>query len=247
MPMQAKHGTLNVHRADCDRKHANPCDPWPVRLPRLVKFLSTRMRCSTYSFQECLPAQASDITTLLGWGSHKNPGFWGDENFNVIAADRKKWTDLQVAEVSLLLKVGDKGDTNRRSANWVQLRHLDSGRDVWFGSGHFENGDPAARRVQAGRYVATKPQGPVVAGLDKNSFSGSAGDPRDILTRGGFREVAVATQERSFHGFAKPVLDGKCIDSLHVTGGVKVRFGEFHSTAGLGATDHSGLAVGWSL
>lgn len=244
--LQARFGTLNVHRADCDRKHANPCDPWKTRLPRLVKFIREKMRCSVYAWQECLPEQAIDLTTALGWGTSRNPAYWSDENFNVIAADRKKWTDELIWAYSLSAKPGDIGDRNRRSVLWARLIYLETGQPVWFGSSHLEAGNPGARVLQARELIDTWPASPAALGMDANSYTRSPGQPLDLLAKAGKTLVKPRNpgNERSFHGFGKPVLDGQSIDSIHVGGrGLTVVDAELISTAGLKATDHSGIVA----
>src|SRR6478752_3311163 len=171
-------GTLNLHRADCDRKHAYPCDPWTVRAPRIGSILNDLMRCSVYAWTECMPQQAADNTQALGWGSAKNPPYVVDENQNCLAWDRAKWTDLEFVAHSLSDTPGDTGDINRRSVLWGYLQHLDTKARIWFGVAHLETGDPPARVAQATKLVADTPDGPSCLGIDRNSFDDS--DPAMI-------------------------------------------------------------------
>jgi hypothetical protein len=249
MPLTSTFGTLNVHRADCNRDHPNPCDPWPVRLPRVVNFLRTQMRCSLYAFQECLPQQAADITQGLGWASAKNPAAWSDENFNVIAIDRQKWTDLLVAQHSLARAPGDLGDRNRRSVNWVWVRRIGTPYTLGVGSAHLETGNPADRAEQALSLVETLPAGgPLILGIDRNSYTSAADGPRAIFAKAGLTEAVIdPTSERSFNGFAPSIeSDGKRIDGIHYRG-LASASAVLRSTVGLGATDHSGLRMSFGV
>ena len=241
-------GSLNVHRADCDRKHANPCDHWDKRVPNMVKFMKDKMRCSIYAVQECLPRQAFDITIGLGWGTSKNPAFFVDENFNAILIDRKKWRDIDVRENSLSFKAGDKGDVNRRSIIWVHLEHLETKQILHAFSSHLETGDPNARVIQTKALVNTDPDGPFVGGVDRNSYTTDPGQPRDIFNHNNFKELKFdnPSKERSFNGFGKPEYDGKCIDSQYYRG-VTCRGGRLVSTVGLRFTDHSGLVGNYTV
>lgn len=247
--MNAKFGTLNVHRADCNRHHPNPCDPWRVRGPRVADFIRRQMRCSAYAFQECLPEQAIDLTTALGWGTSKNPAWWSDENFNVVALDRTKWTDIDVREVSLWAAVGGKGDRNRRSAIWLRALHLETGVEVMLGSSHLETGDPEARATQADKLARSWPcdgdtPTDAVLGIDRNSYTLAPNQPRDILNSHGIWEAIPDCAEGSFNGFGKPSMDGKSIDGLHYTGPrLTVSDTQLVSSVGLVATDHSGLTT----
>lgn len=238
-------GSLNVHRMDCDGDHHHPCRGWDRRGPELAAWIKDTMRCSVYAFQECLPQQAVDITDHLGWGDSQNPAHHWDENQNVVAYDRKKWTDLASLHISLG-KVGSIGDDHRRSVAWVLLEHLDTGRRAWFGSSHLENGNADERAREAEVLVDFLPPGgyPLVLGIDKNSYTASEGQPVDVLADAGFVMLDPDNPEnqRSFNawdGYEQPN-DGKSIDSQHYIA-AKIRGGSMEYTTDLDTTDHNGL------
>ena len=239
-------GSLNVHRADCDKNHYHPCRDWDDdRGDELADWISDEMRCSVYAFQECMPDQAVTITDRLGWGDAQNPAYWWDENQNVLACDRKKWTDLGALHISLG-KVGSKADDHRRSVLWVLLEHLDSGRRAWFGSAHLENGDGEERSREAQVLVDFLPPGgyPLVLGIDRNSYTTSADGPRAIFADAGFVELEPDNpdKQRSFNGWdhSQEPKDGKSIDGQHYRG-VKIRGGAMEYTTNKDTTDHNGL------
>lgn len=245
MPTAFVLGSLNVHRADCDRKHAHPCDPWAERAPRF-KAIFDKMRASVYTLQECLPEQAADLGEILGWGSRRNPPFWWDENQNVILADPKKWFDVKVVQCSLWRKSSELANRNRRSVNCVLLQSVETGDRVWACASHLESGDAEARVLQAGALACNLSNVyPLALGIDRNSYTTEAGGPRKTLDASGLAEVPFANpnSERSFHGWEPAIDDGKCIDGIHYRG-LTVRDGSaLVSTVGLNATDHSGIVA----
>lgn len=254
---QAAFASLNTHRADCLGQHPFPCEPWPVRQPRVTAFLKASVQASVYSFQECMPEQAAGIAADLGWGGSYNPPYAWDENQNVVMYDRGKWRDLEVWQRSLAAIAGDDGDAHQRSVNWVLLEHRATGRRCWFGSSHLESGDAEARAAQAKVLVAALPDVyPLILGLDRNSYTLGAGSPRATFAAAGLTEAELSVLandpqgrppgERSFHGWTDPIMDGKCIDGHH-TRGVVVRASKLISTAGLAATDHSAGRLSFTL
>ena len=246
-------GSLNVHRADCNKDHYHPCRDWDDdRGDELAKWIKDEMRSSVYAWQECMPEQAVDITDYLGWGDAQNPAYWWDENQNVVACDRDKWTDLAVYHISLG-KVGSKADDHRRSILWVLLEHLDSGLRCWFGSGHLENGDGDERAREAQVLVDYLPPGdePFVFGIDRNSYTTSSGGPRDIFKKAGLTELSYDNpdDQRSFNQWdhSKEPKDGNSIDAQHYTG-LKIRDGsEMLYTTKKDTTDHNGLVGRYTL
>lgn len=237
-------GSLNVHRLDCDRDHHHPCDAWQERGPKVGDFIYDQLRCSVYAFQECLPQQAVDITDRLGWGDSENPAYVWDENQNVVAYDRKKWTDVGVLQVSLG-PVGSKADQHRRSVVWVLLHHLSSGKRFWAGSAHLENGDSEERTREARRLVEVLPPSyPLALGIDRNSYTTSDDGPRAILEDAGLEELVPDNdrKERSFNNwdYEGEAYDGKSIDGQHYRG-LEVRGGRMEYTTNLEMTDHSAL------
>jgi hypothetical protein len=239
-------GSLNVHRLDCDRDHHHPCRSWDQRSAELAAWIKDTMRCSVYAFQECMPQQAVDITDHLGWGDATNPAYVWDENQNCVAYDRKKWTDVGVYQLSLSHDTGDKGDQHRRSVIWALLEHLDSGRRCWFGSAHLENGDADERAREANRLVEALPPGwPAALGIDRNSYTDSEDQPRDIFETAGLEELVPDNSEkqRSFNNwdYDDVPYDAKSIDAQHYLGQVTVRGGRMDYTTDLDYTDHNAL------
>jgi hypothetical protein len=251
MALQFAFGSLNVHRLDCNRDHHHPCDPWEDRASRVGELLREEFRCSVYALQECRPEQAADLVDLLGWGDATNPAYAWDENQNVVAYDRDKWTDVGVYHLSLSHQPGDKGDQHRRSVLWVLLEHLDSGERFWAGSSHLENGDGEEREKEAARLVQLlPPEYPAALGIDRNSYTTGEGGPRDTFEDAGMTELDPDNPEdqRSFNnwdGEGEPN-DGKSIDGQHYLG-LEVRDGRMVYTVNLDATDHNGLVGNLTL
>lgn len=236
---------LNIHRSDHDPPHDPPHDPWSDRGPKLGRFLSTQVRASVYLLQECTYPQASDLAAALGWGTAQNQAYWWDENQNVVLADPAKWFDVEVRQHSLWSTSDELGNANRRSVNLVLLQHRATQARVWCGSSHLEPGDAANRVLQAMALIRVLPT-PVVLGVDRNSFTTEAGQPLDLMASAALPDITAhpgfvnRTGERSYHGFATPIRDGKHIDGIHYRG-VIARGGRLASTAGLGITDHSAI------
>lgn len=239
-------GSLNVHRLDCDRDHYHPCRSWDQRGPELAGWIKDTMRASVYAFQECMPQQAADITAAIGWGDASNPPYVCDENQNAVAYDRTKWTDIGVYQLSLSKDSGDLGDSHRRSVVWVLLEHLESGRRVWVGSAHLENGNAEEREREAARLVdVLPPEYPFVLGIDRNSYTTSEGGPRDIFDQAGMIELDPDNpdDQRSFNQWdhTQEPKDGKSIDGQHYSEGVIIRDGAMEYTTALDLTDHNAL------
>lgn len=239
-------GSINVHRADCNRDHYHPCDSWDERASRVGSIMHGDMRCSVYACQECMPEQASDLADYLGWGDEGNPPYVVDENQNAIIYDRKKWTDRGVIMISLSKGPGDKADQHRRSIMYVLLEHIDSGVKAWFGSAHLENGDADERTQEALYLVDFLPPGaPMIFGIDRNSYTTSEDGPRAIFEDAGLEEIVFDNpdDQRSFNQWdhSQEPKDGKSIDGQHTLGMITVRDAFMVYTTSLDATDHNGL------
>lgn len=256
-------GSLNVHRADCDRTHRPICQQWPDRRMDLFNFLRRYGRASVYALQECKPEQAVWLTTALGWGTEKNPAYVIDENFNVIIYDRSKWTDDGAQAFSLSNKPGDKGDVHRRSLVLVNLVSLKTGLAFLAGASHLETGDPQARVLNAAAIGEVLNRSefrkvPIMIGIDRNSYTSDPAGPRAVFRAAGFQDVVDTVpgfnpdKENSFNGFDTPKFNDDCIDGIHYRN-IKIRDGGLRSTAPGGRpnggkpTDHSLLVANATL
>lgn len=182
------------------------------------ELLKNRFQCSVYTLQETTHEMAAYLAGFLRWGTEKQPSWRTDENRNTILWDPRKWRDLNTMHFSLTERPGDLGDEHHRSVAWVLLEHRETGVQVWFGSSHLSNGETAGaeRAAQARIIAATRPLGPCVLGVDRNSLYDS--EPAAILNRAGLVDMTVgASRQRTFPA-GNTQLDGVQIDAVHADG-----------------------------
>ena len=207
---------------------------WASRKAKVKDVFKKNLRASVYCLTECDEAMATELAVALGWGKPGQPAWRVDENRNAVLWDRSKWVDVTTHQTSLSAKPGDLGDRHFRSANWVLLRHLATGRTCWFGASHLSNGDAATdREVQAKRLVADMPKDgiPKILGIDRNSYETS--DPAKTLVAGGL-PLLTPNLGDTFIGDGIQA-EKKAIDGIHGT--VAIRDVTLIKNAA--ATDHA--------
>lgn len=190
---------------------------WASRKKIVLPFLQQAVKASAYLLTECDIDMAREVAIALGWMTTSArdvlPGAV-DENRNAVLADPRKFRDVDVLQTSLSETPGDLADRHYRSACWGLYER--DGKQYWLGAAHLSNGATAAaaRASQARELIASKPDGRLLLGIDRNSLESS--EPARTLTAGGLPLLTPGLGD-SFTGNGIQS-DVGAIDGLHGVG-----------------------------